>query len=150
MGKAILSGKLLPCLCLEQLAIDCRGNMIIQSMQDGHYSCMEVRKMNSYSFYKWMVLWTLWLLLAWLRCNIQHKIFHQLYTLKIKFWDKFTRNIQSNSVITNSSGPAKFVRYNRVVYVTKWPFGPQNLFVKTEFHLFISADLHKNITLICL
>jgi hypothetical protein len=42
-------------------------------------------------------------------------------------------SIQSNSVITNSTGPSLFVRYNRDVvvtvklYVVKSPFGTQNL-----------------------
>ena len=66
------------------------------------------------------------------------------YTLKL--------DVQSNSVITNSSGPTKLVRYNRVFvitglfYVAKWPFGPQNLFVITEFVIteFVITEFHCN------
>ncbi len=44
----------------------------------------------------------------------------------------FTHYIQSNSVITNSTGPSIFVRYNRDIvitvklYVVKSPFGTKN------------------------
>jgi hypothetical protein len=50
-------------------------------------------------------------------------------------------NIQSNSVITNSTGPRKYVRYNHKivitvkVYVVKVPFGAR----KVEFYLFVVA-----------
>ncbi len=49
-------------------------------------------------------------------------------------------DIQSNSVITNSQGPTKFVRYNRAFYVVKWLFETEffvrynQVFVITEFH----------------
>ncbi len=49
--------------------------------------------------------------------------------------------IQSNSVITNSTGPQKFVRYNHEmvntvkVYVVKVPFGTR----KGELYLFVIA-----------
>jgi len=34
-----------------------------------------------------------------------------------KVWDALYRKVQSNSVITNSAGPAKFVRYNRKAFL---------------------------------
>ncbi len=52
-----------------------------------------------------------------------------------------SNDIQSNSVITNSSWPAIFVRYNRgtlitgLIWVLKWPISPQKLFVITECSL---------------
>jgi len=60
--------------------------------------------------------------------------------------------IQWNSVITNSSGPAKSVRYNRVNLCTKWTFGTKIFvrynrvfviteFVITEFHYIMYKNL---------
>jgi len=59
---------------------------------------------------------------------------------------KQSNQIQWNSVITNSSGPAKSVRYNRVDLCSKWTFGSEifvgynrvsdrynQMFVLTEF-----------------
>ena len=48
-------------------------------------------------------------------------------------------NVQSNLVITNSSGPTRCVRYNRVDLCTKWSLMTENfvrynrVFVITEF-----------------
>jgi len=36
--------------------------------------------------------------------------------------------------MTNSSEPAEFVRYNRMIYVVNWSFWLKYLFIITEFH----------------
>ncbi len=69
------------------------------------------------------------------------------YNLKLKliffeewilffFWNKNKKLIQSNSVITNSSGPAIFVRYNRVYLCTGGPRYPRSFYPQIRFFTF--------------
>ncbi len=67
-----------------------------------------------------------------IRCNWN---FTPRYIKKsILFYKNSSVKLQLNSVITNSSEPAIFVRYNRVICVLKWPICSENLFVIAEFH----------------
>ncbi len=84
------------------------------------------------------------------KCTVHFNCYIDM-TMKAAIFNCIIFDVQSKSVITNSSGPAIFVRYTRGLLksifstVLKWPIWLKNLFATTECSLtteFVITGFH--------